>query len=100
MDRDGYKWEGFKTMRAKFTPKFCKLKDKDGNRIPESQYAQKAADYLGGVQWKKPDNLPPDTLNPNVLTGGEFPTKDSDCTIEAKFAQNHQKLGGPLCSAA
>ena len=30
-----------------------KFKDSDGNRIPAKDYADKAADYLETVQWKK-----------------------------------------------
>lgn len=58
MDDQGYKWTGLKRMKSKFTPKFCKFKDSNGNRIPAKEYAHKAADYLEKVQWKDAENLP------------------------------------------
>ena len=51
MDEQGYKWDGIKTLKKKFTPKNAKFKDKEGNRIPASQFPQKAAEYLGNQQW-------------------------------------------------
>ena len=50
IDEMGYKWTGIKALKNKFTPKFCKFKDKDGTHIPESQYAEQAAEYLAEVQ--------------------------------------------------
>ena len=42
----GYKWDGLKKLRAKFTPSFSKFKDLDGNHVPYKEYPQKAADYF------------------------------------------------------
>jgi len=59
IDKDGYKWDGLKQLKQKFTPKFTKFIDKDGKRIPPEQYAHKAAEYLENVQWKKIETTPP-----------------------------------------
>ena len=32
-----------------------RFRDMHGNRISESQFAEKAAEYLGKSQWKKPE---------------------------------------------
>lgn len=45
-------------MKSKVTPKFCKFK------IPEKEYANKAAEYLNQVRWKKNDDLPENKSNP------------------------------------
>lgn len=54
----GNKWTEIKRMKAKYVPKYCKFKDAHGNRIPENQYAEKAAEYLAEKQWKKNQALP------------------------------------------
>ena len=64
-------------MKSTFTPKFCKFKDKNGRRIPASQYASAAADYLADVQWAKAQDPPPSKDRPNIeLEGMEI--KDED----------------------
>ena len=55
IDELGYKWDGIKSLKKKFTPKFCKFKDKQGKHIPVKEYANKAAEYLQDVQWKTVD---------------------------------------------
>ena len=58
INQQGHSWKGIKTLKSKFSPKFCKFKDKDGTRIPVERYAEKAAEYLDEVQWKKATDLP------------------------------------------
>ena len=55
MTSQGYKWDGLKRLRNKFTPAFTKFKDADGNHVPFKNYPQKAAEYLRDVQWKPSD---------------------------------------------
>ena len=47
----GYKWSGLKRLRAKFTPKCTKFKNKDGTYIHQAGYPPKAAEYLSTIQW-------------------------------------------------
>ena len=47
----GYKWDGLKRLRAKFTPSFTRFKDSSGNHVPHTDYPHKA-DYLQHTQWK------------------------------------------------
>ena len=70
IDERGYKWEGIKRLKSTFTPKFCKFKDKNGKRIPEKEYAQKAAEYLAGVQWKLNEELPERIFRPRIEMPG------------------------------
>ncbi len=63
IDELGYKWDGIKLMKNKFSPKYCKFKDKDGKHVPVKEYAERAAEYLRDVQWKKVDSAPPQTAN-------------------------------------
>ena len=41
IDGMGYKWDGIKTLKKKFTPTFCKFKDKEGKHTPVKEYAGK-----------------------------------------------------------
>ncbi len=59
IDEQGYKWDGIKLMKKKFSPKYCKFKDKDGKHVPVKEYADRAAEYLRDVQWKKTESAPP-----------------------------------------
>ena len=47
----GYQWDGIKTLKAKFRPKFTKFKDTSGKHIPSHEYANEAAKYLSTAQW-------------------------------------------------
>ena len=78
----GYKWDGLKKMRAKFTPNFTKFKDLNGKHVPCKQYAHKAAEYLEKVQWKAQDNQhqKPDREN-SPLQDGRYVIDDSDFTL-------------------
>ena len=42
----GYKWDGLKRLRAKFTPSFTRFKDSSRNHVPHTDCPHKAADYL------------------------------------------------------
>ena len=48
-------------MKKKLFPKCCKFKDKHGKHVPVKEYAERAAEYLRDVQWKKVDSAPPQT---------------------------------------
>ena len=76
-DEKGYKWDGLKVPKKKFTPKFCKFKDKDGRHIPADQYAHKAADYLAEKQWGATENLPQRKTNPKKIVPSSLKIKDS-----------------------
>ena len=53
IDKQGYKWDGVKRLKSKYTPKFVKFKDKNGNRVSANLYHEKAAEYLATAQWGK-----------------------------------------------
>ena len=53
IDEQGYKWTGIKKLKGNCKPNFTKFKDRNGQRIPASMYAEKAAEYLANEQWKK-----------------------------------------------
>ena len=72
----GYRWEGIKRLKSKFSPKTCKFKDKEGDRIPPKMYSSKAAEYLEQVQWEKASSLPPIKIDPPILTQPPTPIKD------------------------
>ena len=96
MDERGYKWEGVKRLKSTFTPNFCKFKDKNGRRIPEKQYAQKAAEYLAGVQWKKNDELPARIFKLKIeMPGIQFktgPFTQDEIQVTTKKLQLHKKI--------
>lgn len=78
---EGYKWDGLKKMRAKFTPSFTKLKDAQGNHVPFKEYPNKAADYLEKVQWKAPVENPNEETRQHVpLQNGSYHIDDSPFT--------------------
>ena len=52
LDEQLYRWQGIHSLRKKFVPKHCKFKESPGNYIPESRFPEKAAEYLGEVEWK------------------------------------------------
>ena len=84
IDQDGYKWDGLKKMRAKFTPNFTKFKDSAGNHVPYSDYPQKAADYLATTQWKCPsaeDPVAPSRID-SPLQDGRYIVSDDPFTID------------------
>ena len=47
-----FQWEGINRLKSTSTPKFCKLKDNNGKRIPEKEYAQSAADSRSTMEGK------------------------------------------------
>lgn len=53
-DKDGYKWDGLKTMRKQFQPRRTKFRNKDGLIVTEQQFAKEAAEYLHTQQWATP----------------------------------------------
>ena len=53
-DAQGYKWEGLKAARKTFQPRRTKFKNKHGQIIKESDFADEAATYLETVQWASP----------------------------------------------
>ena len=53
-DAQGYKWEGLKAARKTFQPRRTKFKNKHGQIIKESDFADEAATYLETVQWAPP----------------------------------------------
>ena len=84
INQDGYKWDGLKQVRAKFTPNFTKFKDSAGNHVPYNDYPQKAADYLATTQWKCPSAenpvAPPRIDRP--LQDGRYIVSDDPFTID------------------
>ena len=79
----GYRWEGLKRLRAKFTPHFTKFKDSEGNFIPYDLYPEKAAEYLESKQWGRPANPedPPPSRIQNALQNGSYIVDDSPFTF-------------------
>ena len=78
---EGYKWDGLKKIRAKFTPSFTKLKDAQGNHVPFKEYPHKAADYLEKVQWKAAVENPNEESRQHVpLQNGSYLIDDSPFT--------------------
>ena len=78
---EGYKWDGLKKIRAKFTPSFTKLKDAHGNHVPFKEYPHKAADYLEEVQWKAAVENPNEESRQHVpLQNGSYLIDDSPFT--------------------
>ena len=73
---EGYRWEGLKKLRAKFTPSFTKLKDSAGRHVPFKEYPHKAAEYLQNVQWKSP------TEDPNEQTRQHLPLQNGSYHID------------------
>lgn len=83
MEGSSYSWNGLKRLRKAPRLKYTKFRDKDGRRIPRSEYHHKAAEYLAQEQWKRnPDRIPPPKVNPSNLTNGRFPINDSQFTLE------------------
>ena len=65
--------------------------DKDGNRIPEAKYAEKAAEYLHKVQWAKVENLPENEERENIkMEGLEFKTTPFDIRELCAIIQNKE----------
>ena len=77
----GYKWDGLKRLRAKFTPSFTKFKDADGNYIPHEDYPHKAAEYLSTIQRggsSSSNAAPPAPSRAHIpLQNGSFVVDDS-----------------------
>ena len=83
MEGSSYSWSGLKHLRTAPRLKYTKFRDKDGRRIPRSEYHHKAAEYLAQEQWKRnPDTIPPPKINPSNLTNGRFPINDSQFTLD------------------
>ncbi len=82
IDEQGYKWDGRKSVKKKFSPTFCKFKDKTGKHIPYKQYAEKAAEYLKDVQWKKIENAPEDRKRKQAFPETKDKIKDEPFHIE------------------
>ena len=83
MEGSSYSWNGLKRLRKAPRLKCTKFRDKDGRRIPRSEYHHKAAEYLAQEQRKRnPDRIPPPKVNPSNLTNGRFPINDSQFTLE------------------
>ena len=83
MEGSSYSWSGLKRLRKAPRLKYTKFRDKDGRRIPRSEYHHKAAEYLAQEQWKRnPDRIPPPKVNPSNLTNGRFPIDDSQFTLD------------------
>lgn len=79
----GYKWEGLKRLRAKFTPHFTKFKDASGQYIAYKDYPEKAAEYLEQVQWKPTAEEPEENGRGNIpLQDGRYKVNDDPFTIE------------------
>ena len=77
----GYKWEGLKRLRSKFTPAFTKFKDSDGKHVAVQDYPHKCADYLQRTQWKKPVNTSEQVPRLNSpLQNGSYVIYDSPFT--------------------
>ena len=90
---DGYKWQGLKRLRAKFTPSFTKFKDEAGNHVPHSMYPHKAADYLETVQWTPGQNHPGDNRENIPLQDGTFQVSaDKFTAAELDFVLGRLKL--------
>ncbi len=58
-DEKGYKWDGLKRLKSKFTPRFSKFKDKDCRHVPVDKYAETKTQnilkrYNGPLQWTSP----------------------------------------------
>ena len=88
----GYKWEGLKKLRAKFSPSFTKFKDIDGNHVPFQDYANKAAEYLEKIQWKAPDLDDQESRENIPLQNGSYIIDDSPFTItELEYVLNKIK---------
>ena len=92
---EGYRWDGLKKIRAKFTPSFTKLKNSHGRHVPYKEYAHKAADYLEKVQWKPPEEDPnteprshiPLQNGAYLIDDSPFTTADLD-TVLSKMKRN------------
>ena len=89
----GYKWDGLKKLRAKFSPTFTKFKDLEGNHVPFQDYASKAAEYLEQVQWKAPDpDDNPISREHIPLQNGNYRVDDSPFTMaELEYVLNKIK---------
>ena len=75
----GYKWDGLKRLRAKFTPSFTKFKDSSGKHVPHADYPHKAADYLQNTQWKHSNHMQETRIN-RLLQDGRYRIDDSPFT--------------------
>ena len=83
LEGNSYSWSGLKYLRSPPKLKFIKFRDKDGRRIPRSEYPHKAAEYLAQEQWKRcTEFLPESKINPTCLTKGKFPIDDSQFTMD------------------
>ena len=103
----GYKWDGLKKLRAKFTPSLSKFKDLDGNHVPYKEYPQKAADYLEKVQWGTTEIPEIENSRRHIpLQNGQFKVSDEPFTqaeldfvfsrIKRNKAPGHDKVPGEL----
>ena len=72
-------------LRAKFTPKFTKFKNKDGTYIHQADYPQKAAEYLSTIQWGgsfSSTSFPPQPSRENIpLQNGSYVVDESPFTL-------------------
>ena len=92
----GYKWDGLKRLRAKFTPAFTKLKDEHGQHVPYKDYPHKAADYLHDVQWKPPFFDPSHRSRLRIpLQNGNFKDDDSPFAAQDLDSVLKQWLASP-----
>ena len=99
-DAQGYKWEGLKAARKTFQPRRTKFKNKHGQIIKESDFADEAATYLETVQWASPadDDLNLSYENQFIFSGDSLITDENFTEAELDHvlkAQKHGKTPGP-----
>jgi hypothetical protein len=70
-------WTGLKRLRNRPRLKFTKFNDKDGGRIPRSQYPHKAAEYLSitGAVETKPRKLAKTKAQPRMFDKRGIPNQ-------------------------